>query len=179
MSGKKGRSGRRPGSISYPKNPTALAGHHLKVLIEMWLAGVPIRIGDRYLVPESERRHTVPPERRHTVPPKIMRVLAEVAIGHMLNVTRGLTRLSPGLTRLDVDEVRRRRAASRTPLNEREFERETAYQEFVDKVLAWARRRAPGSTLRRVVRSTPLDEREATYRSCNEDAANAWKGKQP
>jgi hypothetical protein len=97
MAGVKGRSGRLAGSISYPKNPTALAGHHLKVLIEAWLAGVPIKIGhDRYLVQ--------PAERRYTVPPKVMRVLAEFAIGHMLDVNPGLTRLSRGLTRLDVDE---------------------------------------------------------------------------
>ena len=40
MAGKPGRSGRRPGSLSWSKNPVARAGHHLNVLIEMWLAGV-------------------------------------------------------------------------------------------------------------------------------------------
>jgi hypothetical protein len=92
MAGKRGRSGRRgniteeeflagkrPGSPSWPKHPTALAGNHLKVLIEMWLAGAPIRIGpDHCLMP--------PTERRYTVPPKIMRTLAIFAIRHVLNV---------------------------------------------------------------------------------------------
>ncbi len=44
MAGKKGRSGRRKGSLSWSKNPTAVAGHHLQTLIEMWLAGVPIKV---------------------------------------------------------------------------------------------------------------------------------------
>ena len=42
MAGKKGRSGRRKGSLSWSKNPAALAGHYLNGLIEMWLAGVAI-----------------------------------------------------------------------------------------------------------------------------------------
>jgi hypothetical protein len=47
---------------------------------------------------------------------------------------------------------RRRRVARLTRLDEREFERDTAYQEYVDDVLAWARRRAPDNTLRRKAR---------------------------
>jgi hypothetical protein len=93
MTGKKGRSGRRPGSISYPNNPTALAGHHLKVLIEMWLA--------------------MQPERRFTVPPKIMRVLAQFAIRHVLNVYADLD----AVWHVEVDDVlawARRRAPDNT-----------------------------------------------------------------
>ena len=77
MAGKKGRSGRPSGSTSWWRNPTALAGHHLNVLIEMWLGGVPIQVAPkRWLVQ--------PTERRHTVPPKIKRALAAMAIGHVM-----------------------------------------------------------------------------------------------
>jgi hypothetical protein len=81
VAGVKGRSGRPPGSRRW--NPTALAGHHLQVLIELWLAGAPIKateiwmadapikLADRYLAP--------PAKSRHTVPPRIKRALAEMA----------------------------------------------------------------------------------------------------
>jgi hypothetical protein len=107
MAGKKGRSGRRgkiteeeflagkrPGTPSWPGHPTALAGHHLQVLIEMWLAGVPIRIGPNHcLMP--------PTERRHTVPPKVMRILATFAIRHVLNLYAD----SETVWHIEVDEV--------------------------------------------------------------------------
>lgn len=83
MAGKKGKSGRRPGSTSWWRNPAALAGHQLNAYIEAWLGGVPIRVqtreGDRWLMP--------PTERRYTVPPKVKRMLAEMAINHVLNRT--------------------------------------------------------------------------------------------
>ena len=123
-----GRNGRRPGATSWWRNPTALAGHHLNVLIEMWLSGAPIQVGpDRWLVEPSERRHTVPP--------KVMRVLAEFAIGQMMQVN------------VEASEQGRR------PIKRPD----------VDAVLAWARRRAPSITLRRAARLTPLDERDAAY----------------
>lgn len=77
MAGKPGRSGRRKGSISYPKNPVALAGHHLNVLKEMWLSGAPIS----GVEPRSKRAQSVPP-----VPPTIGRRLAEIVISHLLNI---------------------------------------------------------------------------------------------
>jgi hypothetical protein len=89
MAGKPGRSGRRrqitleefragkrPEPLSWP-----LAGHNLKVLIEMWLAGVPLDLGDRCLIP--------PTERRYTVPPKIKRMLADFAINQAQMVHPG------------------------------------------------------------------------------------------
>jgi hypothetical protein len=77
MAGKKGRSGRRKGSLSWSKTPAALAGHHLNGLIEMWLAGVPIPTRpDWWLVQPTGRRHTVPPE--------IKRALAQAAIEYVV-----------------------------------------------------------------------------------------------
>jgi hypothetical protein len=103
MAGTKGRSGRRKGSLSWSKNPTAVAGHHLQTLIEMWLAGVPIKVGpDQWLVQ--------PIERMHTVPPKVKRVLAQFAIGHMLDVRPDLKR--PGIA--EVLAWTRRRAPANT-----------------------------------------------------------------
>jgi len=66
MVGKKGHSGRPPGSISRFKNPVARCGHRLNVLIEIWLGHAP--------------------ERRFTVPPKIKRALAEQAIREELDM---------------------------------------------------------------------------------------------
>ena len=43
MVGVKGRSGRPPGSTSWWRSPVAIAAHNLSVLMEMWVAGVPIR----------------------------------------------------------------------------------------------------------------------------------------
>jgi hypothetical protein len=125
MAGKKGRSGRRSGSTSWWRNPTALAGHHLNVLIEMWLGGVPIQVAPkRWLVQ--------PTEQRHTVPPKIKRALAAMAVGHVLA-------LYPNLRRPSVDAViawTRRRAPSLTlrhaVRSTSPDEREVAYQEYLD-----------------------------------------------
>jgi hypothetical protein len=106
MAGKKGRSGRPRGSLSWTKNPVALAGHRLNILIEMWLAGVPL--------PTRPGRWLVQPtERRHTVPPKIKRVLAEMAIRHVLF----LDAESPAVRYIGVDDVltwSRRRAPNTT-----------------------------------------------------------------
>ena len=59
MAGKKGRSGRRKGSLSWSKNPTAVAGHHLQTLIEMWLARLdPVPCGLLALSSRVRRRHS-------------------------------------------------------------------------------------------------------------------------
>ena len=59
MSGKKGRSGRRPGIIVW--TPTAWCGNHLWSFMEAWLA--------------------MHPERRYTVPDKLMRKMGRFTIG--------------------------------------------------------------------------------------------------
>jgi hypothetical protein len=127
MAGKKARSGRRPGSLSWHRNPTALAGQGLNVLIEMWLAGVPIQVAHkRWLVQ--------PTARRHTVPPKIKRVLAAIAIGQVLKQS-------------DIEDVMawsRRRAPSvslRRKVGSATDEREVAYRKRVqDMASGWRRR---------------------------------------
>jgi hypothetical protein len=126
VAGVKGRSGRPPGSRRW--NPTALAGHHLQVLIELWLAGAPIKateiwmadapikLADRYLAP--------PAKSRHTVPPRIKRALAEMAIRHVQDV------IAEAAPYIDVEQVL------------------PPYID-VEQVLLWVRRRAPANTLRR------------------------------
>jgi len=101
VAGKKGRSGRPRGSLSWSKNPTAVAGHHLNVLMDAWLAGVQIPIDPR-------RSLVQPAERRYTVPVKIKRVLAEIAIVHTL----GTEWKRPGVTA--VMEWARRHAPTHT-----------------------------------------------------------------
>jgi hypothetical protein len=132
MAGKKGRSGRPKGSLSWTKNPASLAGHHLTALIEMWLAGLlEMRVSGRWLEP--------PTERRHTVPPKVKRVLAAAAIEHVMA-------LYPHLTRPSIAQVlawSRRQAPSvslRRKASAGTDEREVAYRQRVrDMASAWSR----------------------------------------
>jgi len=42
------RRGRPRGALSWARNPVNFAAHHAKVLLELWLAGVPIQIGPQY-----------------------------------------------------------------------------------------------------------------------------------
>jgi hypothetical protein len=142
MSGVKGRSGRQPGSLSWMKNPTALAGHHLNGLIEMWLAGLPIQVNPgpwlaRWLVP--------PAERGYTVSPKIKRELAETAIDHVLRV---VCDVHDHVRRPSIEQVlawSRRQAPSvtlrRAARSEPRDEVERAYQEMVERLAtAWKQR---------------------------------------
>jgi hypothetical protein len=133
MAGKKRCSGRRPGSLSWHRNPTALAGQRLNVLIEMWLAGVPIQVAPKRWLAQ-------PTECRHTVPPKIKRVLAEIAIGQVLGRYPSLRR--PGIE--SVMAWSRRRAPSvslRRKVGAGTDEREVAYRQRVqDMTNAWNRR---------------------------------------
>ena len=132
MAGKKGRSGRPKGSLSWTKNPAALAGHRLTALIELWLAGLlEMRVSGRWLEP--------PMERRHTVPPKIKRVLAAAAIEHVMA-------LYPHLTRPSIAQVlawSRRQAPSvslRRKVSAGTDEREVAYRQRVQHMAsAWRR----------------------------------------
>jgi hypothetical protein len=64
MAGKKGRSGRPLGALSWYQNPTARCGHALNAAVELWLALVP--------------------ERRFTMPPKIRRFTAQNVIRQTL-----------------------------------------------------------------------------------------------
>jgi hypothetical protein len=131
MAGTKGRSGRRPGSISWPRNPVALAGNHLNVLIEMWLGGVPIKIQN-----EPERWLPQPTERRFTVPPKVMRVLARIAIEQVLAVNARLKRRADDQSFLDQVLLWARRRAPSLTLRRKAGsildERQVAYQAYLD-----------------------------------------------
>jgi hypothetical protein len=73
MAGKAGRSGRKPGALSWHQNVVARCGHRLNVLIEHRLA--------------------LAPQRRFTVPPKIMRDLALQAIQLERDCMIGLEKL--------------------------------------------------------------------------------------
>ena len=130
MAGKKGRSGRPSGSTNWSRNPTALAGHHLNVLIEMWLGGVPIQV-------TPKRRLVQPTERRHTVPPKVKHVLAEMAINHVmytLKLGRPTVAAVLAWSRRQAPSVTLRRLARAKPRDETEI----AYQKYLeDLTTAW------------------------------------------
>ena len=133
VAGKKGRSGRPKGRLSWTKNPTALAGHRLTALIELWLAGLlETRVSGRWLEP--------PTERRHTVPPKIKRVLAAAAIEDVMA-------LHPHLTRTSIAQVlawSRRRAppvSLRRKVSAATDERELANRQRAQELaIPWRRR---------------------------------------
>ena len=68
MPGKKGRSGRPPGSLSWARNPVARCGKRYETLVEMWLAGVPIRVGrDKQIAPPTKLLRTPPPNVKHAL----------------------------------------------------------------------------------------------------------------
>jgi hypothetical protein len=75
MVGKKGRSGRKPGR---KQTPTNVFVRQLTSLIDFWLSGAPIRIGDQFL--------QWPSERRYTVPPRVMKALTEFAVRHTVKL---------------------------------------------------------------------------------------------
>ena len=115
MAGKKGRSGRRKGSLNWSKTPAALAGHYLNDLIETWLAGVPIPTRpDWWVVQPTGREQTVPPE-----------IKAQVAIKYVVRLGPPITRpsqvlawsrrLAPAVTlRHKANRGRRRRGHGRS-----------------------------------------------------------------
>ena len=165
MVGKKGHSGRPPGTLSWYQNATARCGHQLNALIELWLAGVPIQIApERWLVQ--------PTERRYTVPPKIKHVLALTAIRQVVFNEIELEQ-DPGVLTTDVDKVLRHIQDDEPDL------RQTPGVVVidVDKVLAWSRRRAPsGPSLRRKVRGPDAYDQYVQYVA---RISNAWRSPEP
>lgn len=102
MTGKKGRSGRPKGSLSWSKNPVGRAGHHLNALIEMWLAGLP-------LVLNGVRLPVAVSGTTRTVPPGVKRKLVRIAIDHMHEIYGG-----PMPDEKQVDYWSRRKAPTST-----------------------------------------------------------------
>jgi hypothetical protein len=148
MAGKKGCSGRRKGSLSWSKNPAALAGHYLNCLIEMWLAGVPIPTRPGWCLVQ-------PTGRRHTVPPKIKRALAQAAIEHVVQLdAKAIERA--------IEQGRRHGPPITRP--------------STDQVLAWSRRRAPAVTLRHKANSAMTPARRA-WEERLVWLQNAWKNR--
>ena len=133
MAGKKGRSGRRRRSTSWWRNPTALAGHHLNVLIEAWLGGVPIQIG-RPLAKAAngapihgtaENQMGTGCDRNSTRDEERLRGRSRAAL-NVADVLAWARRRAPSVTL--------RRAARSTPRDEREV----AYEEYLDNLTtAW------------------------------------------
>jgi hypothetical protein len=97
----------------------------------MWLGGVPIKIQndpERWLVP--------PTERRFTVPPRIRQELAKLAIEHMLVDNAGLKRPADKESFLKQVLLWARRRAPSTTLRPKARsildERGNAYQAYLD-----------------------------------------------
>ena len=161
------KRGRPPGATSRWRNPNNFAAHHAQVLIEAWLAGLPV-LGVRGMLSSlaGNPKHQAlidecwsqrGSERRYTVPPKIKRKLCRLAVGHTVE--------------LRCDAIRRRRArAAKTALRiegwtdaqigEILSRRAPEHIEFeapdLDKVLEIVNRRAPATTLRRKAASRKL-----------------------
>jgi hypothetical protein len=145
MAGKKGRSGRPPGTLSCHMHPTARCGMQLNALIEMWLA--------------------LTPGRRHTVPPRRKRAMAECAIREVLFNEIELEQAPEVLTK-DVGKVLRLIQDDDPEI--RQIPGVVVID--VDDVLAWSRRRAPdGPSLRRKVRGPDAYDQYVARIS------NAWR----
>jgi hypothetical protein len=125
MAGKAGRSGRKPGALSWHQNVVARCAHRLCVLVEHYLA--------------------LAPERRETVPPTDKRTLAVQAILTELDILIEQEEfVDPDLVKLvavDVDEVL---AASRRPPRGPSLRRKVggagpnAYDEYAERLSnAW------------------------------------------
>ena len=100
MPGKKQRSGRPRGAISW--TPTAFAGIHLISYRLWWQLGVPFWVGpDKQLVEPS--RPGAP------MPAAVDRVLAEMAIEHMVRVNRPGLRQRPRVEKV-IDWANRHRS---------------------------------------------------------------------
>src|SRR3974377_1853738 len=86
MAGKKGKSGRRPGEkLRWHSKPVALAGSYLEVLIEAYMAGVPIPTDKDqvFVLPTKNKMWTgisTGHRKPRRVPWQIQRLLANVAI---------------------------------------------------------------------------------------------------
>jgi len=138
------------------------------VLLELWLAGVPIQIGPEYnLLPSlmtTDRRLVQPKERERTVPPSIKRVLCRLAIAHVVELHRQAQAAAPEIERSlrsakDKAEAELRRQGWTDERIAAHFKRlqiareRRAHREFevpdLTAVLAAVNRRAPERTLRR------------------------------
>ena len=147
MAGKKGRSGRRKGSLSWSKTPAALAGHYLNGFIEMWLAGVPIPTRPDWWLMQ-------PTGRRHTAPPKIKRALAQAAIEYVVW-------LDAKAIEQAIEQGRRHGPPITRP--------------SIEQVLAWSRRLAPAVTLRRKANSAARTPAQRAWEERVVRLENAWK----
>lgn len=138
------------------------------MLLELWLAGVPIQIGPEYnLLPSlmtTDRRLVQPKERKRTVPWRIKRVLCRLAIAHVVELHRQAQAAAPEIERSlrsakDKAEAELRRQGWTDERIAAHFKRlqiareRRAHREFevpdLTAVLAAVNRRAPERTLRR------------------------------
>lgn len=123
-------AGRPLGSTRWSRNLANVAAHHANVLLELWLAGAPVRT--------------------YTVPPAIKRHLCQLAIAHVTETRREmiLHQCRPAAQR-DL----RRHGYSDVQINEimsRDVpERPHVDPPDIEKVLEIVNRRAPRVTLRR------------------------------
>ena len=162
------RRGRPREALSWARNPVNFAAHHATVLLELWLAGVPIQIGPEYnLLPSlmtTDRRLVQPKERERTVPPRIKRVLCRLAIAHVVELHRQAHAAAPEIERSlrsakDKAEAELKRQGWTDERIAAHFKRlqiareRRAHREFevpdLTAVLAAVNRRAPERTLRR------------------------------
>ena len=92
------RAGRPLGATSWSRNLANVAAHHAKVLLELWLAEVPVlefQVLFRQLALSPEHQALIEDcwrargrQRRHTVPPKIKRKLCQLANAHVTELRR-------------------------------------------------------------------------------------------
>jgi hypothetical protein len=163
------KRGRPRGTLSWARNLPNVAAHHASILMELWLADVPV-LEIRYLLlslaGSAEHQALIEEcwrarenERRFTVPPTIKRKLCRLAIAHVMNIRRynilqrhlaaEETRLrTQGWSNSQIAEIRSRSGAERIDLEPLDL----------NKVVEIVNRRAPRTTLRRKAAARKLRE---------------------
>jgi hypothetical protein len=161
-------AGRPRGALSWAKNSVNFAADYANALIECWLGGVPIQIGDHQLIPASrfpvQAPRGQPRKERRTVPWRIKRVLCRLAIARVRRIYQQIQAAAPEIEA----SLRRGEAKAEAELRRRGWTDERIAAHFkrlqvarkrrvqrgfrepdLGAVLAAVNRRAPDRTLRR------------------------------
>ncbi len=155
------RVGRPLGATSWSRNLASVAAHHAKVLLELWLAEVPVlELQVLFLQLAYSPEHQAIIEecwrardrgrRRHTVPPKIKRKLCRLAVAHATELRRQtiLHQCFPATER-DLQRQGYSDGQIAEIMSRRVPESPHVEPPNIEKILEIVNRRAPPGTLRR------------------------------
>jgi hypothetical protein len=154
-------AGRPFGATSWARNPANVAAGHTNLLLELWLAELPVRefqVLFRWSAQTPEQQAIIEEcwrardrgRRRHTVPPKIKRKLCQIAVAHVTELRRQ-TILHHRNQAIESDLRRQGYSDGQIAeiMSRRVPESPHVAPPDIEKVLEIVNRRAPPGTLRR------------------------------